>query len=76
MYIFKVSFVPGISSLVSHWTCAEVNLFKRTKDENSPTGVYLADKLKADPWWMDVVPNVRTIPYCCNSVVTEHQILV
>lgn len=34
-------------------------IYHRSKDVNSPTGRYLGEKLKTDPWYKDVVPNVH-----------------
>jgi hypothetical protein len=60
--IFKVFSIFNMPLTASNGEYAEANLFKRTKDNDSPTGVYLADKLKVNPWWMDVVPNVCITP--------------
>lgn len=33
-------------------------LYNRTKDVESATGKYLAEKLKSEPWYKDIVPDV------------------
>ncbi|KAL9612309.1 MAG: hypothetical protein Q9167_003088 [Letrouitia subvulpina] len=37
-------------------------LYNRTKDINSGTGEYLAEKLKSEPWYKDIVPDFKQIP--------------
>ncbi|KAI4165469.1 MAG: hypothetical protein LQ342_000879 [Letrouitia transgressa] len=37
-------------------------LYNRTKDVESATGKYLAEKLKSEPWYKDIVPDFKQIP--------------
>lgn len=37
-------------------------IYNRTKDITSVTGKYLAEKLKPEPWYKDIVPNFRQLP--------------
>ncbi|KAL8953426.1 MAG: hypothetical protein Q9222_000739 [Ikaeria aurantiellina] len=36
-------------------------IYNRAKDSDSATGKYLAEKLKIEPWYKDVVPNFRQL---------------
>lgn len=37
---------------------SDTAIYNRSKDVDSSLGKYLAEKLKAEPWYKDVVPNV------------------
>ncbi|KAL8666251.1 MAG: hypothetical protein Q9202_001519 [Teloschistes flavicans] len=37
-------------------------IYNRKKDLETVTGKYLAEKLKAEPWYKDIVPNFRLLP--------------
>ncbi|KAI4107684.1 MAG: hypothetical protein LQ339_002590 [Xanthoria mediterranea] len=57
---------PELEDLARHHPEAGVHfqdtaIYNRTKDVNSNLGRYLAEKLKAEPWYKDVVPNFRQL---------------
>lgn len=37
---------------------SDTAIYNRKKDLETVTGKYLAEKLKAEPWYKDIVPNV------------------
>ncbi|KAL8699291.1 MAG: hypothetical protein Q9224_001479 [Gallowayella concinna] len=39
----------------------DTEIYNRTKDVNTVTGKYLAEKLKAEPWYKHIVPNFRQL---------------
>ncbi|KAL8966538.1 MAG: hypothetical protein Q9197_005923 [Variospora fuerteventurae] len=48
------AFVRPTRVLLIH---SETAIYHRAKDAHSPTGKYLAEKLKPEPWYKSVVPN-------------------
>ncbi|KAL8733408.1 MAG: hypothetical protein Q9181_003593 [Wetmoreana brouardii] len=58
---------PELQKLASDYPEAGVHfqdtaIYNRTKDLETTTGKYLVEKLKAVPWYADVVPNFRQLP--------------
>lgn len=39
----------------------DTRVFRRTKDRNSPVGDWFAELIKEEPWFRDLLPNVRAI---------------
>ncbi|KAL8726598.1 MAG: hypothetical protein Q9166_006633 [cf. Caloplaca sp. 2 TL-2023] len=57
---------PELEDLARHHPEAGIHfqdtaIYNRKKDFNSPTGKYLAEKLKLEPWYKDVVLNFRQL---------------
>ncbi|KAI4272835.1 MAG: hypothetical protein LQ337_005024 [Flavoplaca oasis] len=57
---------PELEDLAKHHPEAGVHfqdtaIYNRSKDVDSSLGKYLAEKLKAEPWYKDVVPNFRPL---------------
>lgn len=62
MSIFRVDSTVYRSSCCTRTKdFSDTAIYNRTKDVDSKLGRYLAEKLKAEPWYKDVVPNVRNL---------------
>lgn len=57
-YTFKVKRLLNINAY--HHLCkAETVLVNREKDKGTSVGSWFVDLMRLDPWYKDVVPNVR-----------------
>ncbi|KAI4184006.1 MAG: hypothetical protein L6R41_005024 [Letrouitia leprolyta] len=53
---------PELEKLAKYHPEADTAIYNRTKDVTSVTGKYLAEKLKPEPWYKDIMPNFRQLP--------------
>ncbi|KAL8803882.1 MAG: hypothetical protein Q9200_006044 [Gallowayella weberi] len=52
---------PELENLAKHSPESDYAIYNRTKDVNTSTGRYLGQRLMAEPWYKDIVPNFRQL---------------